>query len=165
MSNRFGQDRYFLCGSRTTSAILRLILLVFILPALSAFIGGADPVQAQTGSNSPPFELQMGQKYSHPLYPELRIALYERMIIVNGVPDPHRKGLPMPIELSELPENRWIQLETLPRPVLPGYGTGGNPGNMLPGEDMQPGDKMPVAIMRGSCNVMRGCSVMAQWLP
>lgn len=164
MSNRSRQNRDHLCGNRTKSAIPSLVLLVFLFPAPSWFNVGASAVQAQTGSNSPPFELQMGQKYSHPLYPELRIALYERMIIVNGVPDPYRRGLPMPIELSELPENRWIQLETLPRPVLPGHGTGGQPGDMLPG-DMTPGDKMPVAIMRGSCNVMRGCSVMAQWLP
>jgi hypothetical protein len=121
-------------------SILGVILLALILAAPSGHIGGASPAQAQTKSDFPPFQPQLRQKYYHPLYEELSISIDSRMILVNGLPPPY-DGLPMPIELSELPENKWIQLRT-PRK-----------------------EPLPVAVVRDSCNVMRGCNVMAQWLP
>lgn len=140
MSNRLRQNCYCLFGSCTKSAILAVVLLVFMLPAPSGFNGGASSAQAQTESRFPPFQLVINQRYSHPVYPELSIELDNRLLFINGVPPPYH-GMPMPIELSELPENKWIQLRT-PRK-----------------------EPLPVAVVRGSCNVMRGCNVMAQWLP
>ncbi len=146
MSNRLRQNRYYLCGSRTKSAILGVVLLVFILPTPSGFNGGASPAQAQTESRFPPFQLVMNQRYSHPVYPELRIEIDNRLLLIMGLPHPW-EGLPHPIVLSELPENKWIQLRTPPT------------------REARDGEPLPVAVVRGSCNVMRGCSVMAQWLP
>lgn len=139
MSNRLMQNRYYLCGSRTKSAILGVVLMMFMLPVPSGSIGGATPLWAQTMSSFPPFQLVMNQKYSHPLYPELYIDVDNRMLMVNGLPPPYN-GLPMPILLSELPEDQWIQLQT-PRK-----------------------EPLPIRVLRGSCNVMRGCNVAAQWL-
>lgn len=140
MNNRLRQNHYYLCGSRTKSAILGMVLLLTMLPATSGYIGGASPAWAQTQSNFPPFQLVMNRRYSHPLYPELRIDIDNRMLMVNGLPPPYN-GLPMPIMLSELPENQWMQLQT-PRKEL-----------------------LPIRVLRGSCNVMRGCEFAAQWLP
>ena len=80
------QNSYRAFGSRTKGSILRVMLLALILLAPSGYIGGASLAQAQTGSNFPSFQVEMGQYYSHPTYPELRIVIDERMILVRGVP-------------------------------------------------------------------------------
>jgi len=85
-------------------------------------------------SNSPPFQPQANQRYNHPVYSELSISVDFRMILVNGLPPPYN-GLPMPIELSSLPNNQWVQLRT-PRE-----------------------EPLPISVMRD------GYNVMIRWLP
>ncbi len=88
MSDQLRQNRYCLFGRRAKGSILGVMLLVFILPAPSGSIGGASPAQAQTKSRFPPFQLVINQRYSHPVYPELRIEIDNRLLLITGLPPP-----------------------------------------------------------------------------
>ena len=144
MSNRMRQNRYYLFENRTKSAVLGLVLLMSICLASSLFNGGASPARAQTQAGSPPFQLEIMQKYYHPIYTKLYLFIDNRVLMYSGLPSPW-DGLPQRIDFPDLPENKWVQLETPPYRGV--------------------SEKLPIAVMKGSCNVMVGCQVMAQWLP
>ncbi len=138
MSDQSSQNRYRLFGDYMKCSILEVMLLAFILTATSGAIGGASSVRAQTKSNLLPFQSQLQENYYYPVYQELSLFIDTRMIIVNGLPPPY-SGLPYPTLLSELPQNRWVRVRT-PR-----------------------GEPLPVRVICGSCNLMRGCNVAVQW--